>query len=216
MDESDLGRWVVPFYLETMGLNAVDASSALLEDLVAVGSTLNSSNIIDLLNGGWRGVAVGSWYALLSNDARVHEAVLATLARSNGDLTAPGLCVTAIVLTGEGCVEALCEYARRDLEKNFGRPGSSRRRSRTSVRPVAAVTRTRTTSVTSIACWGWPRGSEPNTSPDTAAPMASWPIVRTSAPHRVGRKGATSCAQVNVIGGGACAGRSIRATYEPQ
>ena len=123
MDESDLGRWVVPFYLETMGLNAVDASSALLEDLVAVGSTLNSSDIIDLLNGGWRGVAVGSWYALLSNDARVHEAVLATLARSNGDLTAPGLCVTAIVLTGEGCVEALCEYARRDLEEGLGARG---------------------------------------------------------------------------------------------
>ena len=212
MDESDLGRWVVPFYLETMGLNAVDASSALLEDLVAAGSTLSSSDITDLLNGGWRGVAVGSWYALLSNDARVHEAVLAILAGSSGDLTAPGLCVTAIVLTGESCVEALCEYARRDLGAcgfiaaalsyigaPYGRCSADAddRRYFDRLLGLAQGIRAR-----HVACHGCADGE-----------LADGTNL---SPHRVGRKGATSCAQVNVIGGGACAGRSMRATYEPQ
>jgi hypothetical protein len=104
-------RYVRPFYLNMMGLNATTSGEDQLEAIRALGRTLDAEVVIQLLRGGWRPRVMGAWFALFHSPSVVGQEVPRSLETSAGGLTAPPLATVASHLMGPVAVSALQVYA---------------------------------------------------------------------------------------------------------
>jgi hypothetical protein len=122
-DPDARARFVQPFYLKMMRLNAIRYGPRLAADIVAAGRTASSSDVISLLRSNWRERVMGAWFALLRDDRSVTEAVLQALSTSHGSLDAPPLAAAAVILAGARALPALETYYAADLANEWGAAG---------------------------------------------------------------------------------------------
>lgn len=117
-------RFVQPFYLGMMRLNAVQHGARLAPDIAATGRTASAHDVVRLLrNRGWRERVMGAWFSLFQDEQTVIEALLEALSTSWGSLDAPPLAVAAVVLAGPGALPALEAYYAADLSHGWGAAG---------------------------------------------------------------------------------------------
>ena len=122
-DADARARFVQPFYLKMMRLNAIRYGPRLAADVVAAGGTASPSDVISLLRSNWRERVMGAWFALLQADPSVTEAVLQALSTSDGSLDAPPLAAAAVILAGARALPALETYYATDLANEWGAAG---------------------------------------------------------------------------------------------
>jgi hypothetical protein len=122
---SDEDRLVKPFYLDMMGINAIQYADAdVLRNVLAVGREASAADVVWLLRSEWRPRVMGAWFSLLHDDEAVTRAVLRSLETSAGSLTAPPLAVAAVLLANHGAAKgALADYLVRDVSHDWGSAG---------------------------------------------------------------------------------------------
>ena len=114
-------RLVRPFYLDMMGMNAIERADAdLLRRVVAVGQDTSVADVVWLLRGEWRPRVMGAWFSLLHESDAVTRAVLQSLQTSAGSLTAPPLAVAAVLLAEHEAQGALAAYFAQDVLHGWG------------------------------------------------------------------------------------------------
>ncbi len=122
-DADARARFVQPFYLKMMRLNAIQYGPRLAADIVVAGRTASPADVISLLGSNWRERVMGAWFALLQADPSVTEAVLQALSTSHGSLDAPPLAAAAVILAGAHALPALETYYAADLANEWGAAG---------------------------------------------------------------------------------------------
>ena len=122
-DADSRARFVQPFYLKMMRLNAIRYGPRLAADIVAAGRAASPSDVISLLRSNWRERVMGAWFALLRDDPSVTEAVLQALSTSHGSLDASPLAAAAVILAGARALPALEIYYAADLANEWGAAG---------------------------------------------------------------------------------------------
>jgi hypothetical protein len=127
VDNASIGelaaRYVTPFYLDMMRLNAVEYGPASLDDITAAGADVVASDVVRLLRLAWRERVMGAWYAVRVGGPDVTAAVLDALRTSGGSLDAPPLATAAVVLAGPAAVDALEHYFAADQAHDWGASG---------------------------------------------------------------------------------------------
>ncbi len=124
MDDDQVAKLIVPFYLQMMGMNAVSTSGRdLLPEVARIGRSLDPSEVVELLEGGWRLRVMGAWFSVVRDEPEVVVAVLASLETSLGALTSPPLATAAVVLAGSEAASALATYALFDSQHDAGACG---------------------------------------------------------------------------------------------
>ena len=113
-------RYVRPFYLQMMAVNAVRAEPALLADIAAVGTDATASDVVRLLRLAWRERVMGAWFAVRVREPEVTAAVLEALRTSRGSLDAPPLATAAVVLAGPAALNALEQHFAADRANGWG------------------------------------------------------------------------------------------------
>jgi hypothetical protein len=119
-DADARARFVQPFYLKMMRLNAIQYGPRLAADIVAAGRAASPSDVISLLQSNWRERVMGAWFALLHPHPSVTDAVLQALSTSRGSLDAPPLAAAAVMLAGARALPALETYYAADLTHEWG------------------------------------------------------------------------------------------------
>jgi len=122
-DADARARFVQPFYLKMMRLNAIRYGPRLAADIVAAGRATSPSDVISLLRSNWRERVMGAWFALLLDNHSVTDAVLQALSTSRGSLDAPPLAAAAVILAGVRALPALETYYAADLANEWGAAG---------------------------------------------------------------------------------------------
>ena len=108
-------RAVSPFYLKMMGLNAIDDSGALWDDLVATARALTLDEATRLLKvGAWRPVVMGAWFSTGFSPAEIGPDLRRAMATSGGSLTAPPLAAACVAVLGRAALEEMGQYVGRD------------------------------------------------------------------------------------------------------
>ncbi|MGC5017107.1 hypothetical protein [Micromonospora sp. DT47] len=121
--DGPIARYVVPFYLDMMGTNALRYGLPSLAAVAEVSRAATPSDVIALLYDSWRPRVMGAWYSVGVGGPEVTAAVLHALATSRGALDAPPLATAAVVLAGPEAVEALEQYFAADQAKGWGASG---------------------------------------------------------------------------------------------
>ncbi|MEU4478454.1 DUF6000 family protein [Micromonospora sp. NPDC023966] len=111
--EGLVAQYVVPFYLDMMGTNALRYGLPLLAAVAEANRAITATDVIALLRDGWRTRVMGAWYSVGVGGADVTAAVLHALATSRGSLDAPPLATAAVFLAGPDATEALQQSLRR-------------------------------------------------------------------------------------------------------
>ncbi|MGW5668065.1 DUF6000 family protein [Micromonospora sp. NPDC003776] len=118
-----IARYVVPFYLDMMGTNALRYGLPRIPALADLGRGASPADVIALLQDSWRPRVMGAWYAIRVAGPDVCAVVLQALATSRGSLDAPSLATAAVVLDGPGAAEALQQYFDEDQTHGWGAGG---------------------------------------------------------------------------------------------
>jgi len=106
--ESDV---VKPFYLNMMGMNALDLAEDFWARVVAAGRTVTAGEVRWMLRSGhWRPVVMGAWFSLAVARDSITDHLLAAMSESKGSLTAPPLAVAATLVAGSAAVPAMTNY----------------------------------------------------------------------------------------------------------
>ncbi|MCZ7440374.1 DUF6000 family protein [Micromonospora sp. WMMC241] len=121
--EGLVAQYVVPFYLDMMGTNALRYGLPLLSAVAEANRATTASDVVALLGDGWRTRVMGAWYSVRVGGADVTAAVLHALATSRGSLDAPPLATAAVVLAGPDAAEALRQYFTADQACGWGAGG---------------------------------------------------------------------------------------------
>lgn len=111
-------RYVQPFYLTMMGLNAL-CGEVPFDTLRDAARQLTDDDVTLLLNSAWRPRVMGAWFAS-GRGGRLETALLRSLETSGGSLTAPPLATVAVRELGARAVPSLRAYLQRDLEHEWG------------------------------------------------------------------------------------------------
>ena len=104
-------RYVKPFYLDMMGVNALSQAEEHIPALQRLGPTLDPADLIRLLRGQWRPRVMGAWFALFHAPSTVGDEVLRSLETAAGSLTAPPLATVAVYLLDTTAIPSLATYA---------------------------------------------------------------------------------------------------------
>jgi hypothetical protein len=124
VDNASIGelaaRYVTPFYLHMMRVNAVQCGPALLDDIASVGADALASDVIGLLRLGWRERVMGAWYAVGVGGPDVTAAVLEALRTSGGSLDAPPLATAAVVLAGPAALDTVSRHRQSWVQASRG------------------------------------------------------------------------------------------------
>lgn len=115
-------RYVEPFYLGMMGLNAANPHSrheVQYETLRELGRQIADDDVARLLATSWRPRVMGAWLAT-GRARRLETVLLRSLETSGGTLTAPPLAVVALHGLGATAIPALQSYLREDLQHDWG------------------------------------------------------------------------------------------------
>lgn len=116
-------RYVQPFYLHMMRLNAVTDGGPHLPVIRDLGSTITAEDVVRLLRREWRPRVMGAWFALFHDPQSVGADLLQSLETSAGSLTSPPLAVVAGHLMGAAAIPSLERYAAQDMALNYGAAG---------------------------------------------------------------------------------------------
>lgn len=104
-------RFVKPFYLKMMGLNALRLTDELRGSLIATGRVVAATDVKWMLQAGnWRPVAMGAWFSLAVPAESVMDDLLTAMSKSKGSLTAPPLAAAATLVAGTAAVPAMVDY----------------------------------------------------------------------------------------------------------
>ena len=114
-------RFVQPFYLHLMGLNAL-SYPVRYADLRAASALLPDEDVVTLLASPWRQRVMGAWFSLGRTD-RIGEELLASVATSTGSLTTPPLVAVAVHGLGAAAAPELRSCLEGDLAGGHGSPG---------------------------------------------------------------------------------------------
>ena len=107
-------RFVLPYYLKMMGLNAAHADAHL--DPVVLAGVTGSAHVVDhetvvrFLRSEWRPRVMGAWYAVCQNREAIQAELMRSLETSAGSLTAPPLAIAAAFLFGAEAIPSLTAY----------------------------------------------------------------------------------------------------------
>jgi hypothetical protein len=107
-------RFVRPWYLKMMRLNACEYGQALAAEISRAGRQADDDILVRLLRSGWRERVMGAWMAVTRDSERVTKEVLTQLERSHGSLDAPPLATASVVLAGPMSMPALVRYHEAD------------------------------------------------------------------------------------------------------
>lgn len=119
-------RYVRPFYLKMMGLNAIQNADRLWPELLAAGRTVTSDDVCWMLGcGAWRPGVMGGWLALAVPAEPARADLLAAMQSSGGSLTAPVFATVLLLLTGADAIPSMTEYTQR--QSSFERRDGSER-----------------------------------------------------------------------------------------
>jgi len=116
-------RYVTPFYLDMMGLNAPTSGAERLATIRTLAGELDAQEVVGLLRSDWRPRVMGAWYALFNDAASVGDELLHSLETALGSLTAPALAIAASEVLGRDAVPSLEIYASADMAANYGSAG---------------------------------------------------------------------------------------------
>ena len=116
-------RYVAPFYLDMMRVNAVAHGPALAAHIAQAGRGMTAADVIRLLALDWRKRVMGAWYAVMVGGPEVTAAVLRALRTSHGSLDALPLAAAAVTLAGPDALGALKEYFAADEAEGWGADG---------------------------------------------------------------------------------------------
>jgi hypothetical protein len=115
-------RYVSPFYLHMMRINAVKYGPALVVDvdIAAAGADLTASSVVRLLGLAWRERVMGARYGVRVGGPDVTDAVLRALRTSQGSPDAPPLATAATILAGPAAIDGLEHYFDADQAGDWG------------------------------------------------------------------------------------------------
>ena len=116
-------KFVQPFYLKMMRLNAIQYGIGLTAEIATVSRSASAWDIVYLLRSAWRERVMGAWLALRKDDPLVVAAVLHALGTSQGSLDAPPLATAAVVLAGAEALPELERYYAADQAHQWGAAG---------------------------------------------------------------------------------------------
>jgi len=120
-DPEDLHeRYVRPFYLKMMRLNAVRAPEGMLSEIRNRSQELSPKDVKRLLLAPWRPRVMGTWYAIAAPHDEYEETICTSLRSSKGSLTAPALLAAVVLYAPAEGLEVIAEYARVDLAARWG------------------------------------------------------------------------------------------------
>ena len=126
-DPDDLReKYVIPFYLDLMDHNALNAEPELLLAVQDRAKELSIKDIERLLQASWRPRVMGAWYYMANPRAELVDAVLYSLRTSQGRLTSPPLMTAVACWGGEEGLAAIAEYEAADAENQWGADGAAR------------------------------------------------------------------------------------------
>lgn len=104
-------RYVAPFYLRLMGLNALDYWQDDAEAMRTLAPSLTVDDLTRLLRIDWRPRVMGAWFALFRPPSAVGPELLRSLETSGGSFTALPLATVAAHVLGEAALPSLMRYA---------------------------------------------------------------------------------------------------------
>lgn len=118
-----LDRYVLPYYLQWMGLGPKDGldTPTLTAEVRARALELGGADIATMLQMmQWRVQVMGAWYAIARSDSSLTTAVHSAFDECRGTLTAPVLTAAALSYPNEGTVQVLQSYLQRHTANNYG------------------------------------------------------------------------------------------------
>lgn len=116
-------RFVRPWYLKMMRLNACEYGQALATEISRAGRQADDDTLVRLLRLGWRERVMGAWMAVTRDSERVTTEVLTQLESSHGSLDSPPLVTASVVLAGPMSMPALVKYHEADTASAWGAAG---------------------------------------------------------------------------------------------
>lgn len=126
-DPDDLReRYVIPFYLDLMELNALHAQPELFLAVRERATELSTEDVERLLRAPWRPRVMGAWYCIAKQQPELVGRVHSALRGSQGSLTAPPLLTAALCFANESTLAAIADYAGCDAEHEWGAHGAAR------------------------------------------------------------------------------------------
>lgn len=128
LDDPDHLReeYVIPFYLDLMDHNALNAEPELLLAVQERAKDLSTKDVERLLHAPWRPRVMGAWYSIANPQPELVAAVHKSLRSSQGRLTAPPLMTAVLCCAGEDTLAAIADYERSDAENQWGADGAAR------------------------------------------------------------------------------------------
>lgn len=126
-DPDDLReKYVIPFYLDLMDHNALNAEPELLLAVQERAKELSIKDVERLLLASWRPRVMGAWYFIEDPQAQLVDAVRYSLRSSQGRLTAPPLMAAIACCDGEEGLAAIADYEGVDVDNQWGADGAAR------------------------------------------------------------------------------------------
>jgi hypothetical protein len=118
MLSEDETKYVKPYYLKMMGLNAIwEAEAPPIRDVQEVSESVSDETVLRFLRGEWRPRVMGAWFALTHAAATIGADLARSMETCGGSLTAPPLAVSAATVLGREAVPSLMSYATGDVGK---------------------------------------------------------------------------------------------------
>ena len=119
-----ISQFVLPYYLQMMGLNPLKYGSELLPALLTISREVPSREVIEMMqDDDWRLRVVGAWMSLVHDEAPVAVDALKALVSSHGSLDSIALVTAAVTLRGGKALVAIQTYMARDAEAGWGACG---------------------------------------------------------------------------------------------
>ncbi len=110
----DERRFVLPYYLKMMGLNAANPQNAIDPALLAGvhrdARIIDHATVVHFLRSEWRPRVMGAWYSVCQGPETIRAELLRSLESSAGSLTAPPLATAAAFVLGGDALPSLKIY----------------------------------------------------------------------------------------------------------
>ena len=111
---------VAPYYLELMGWGAIHADEQTVRAVGRKSQKVTDEEVRLMLQGTWRPLAMGAWYAIARDDAAFSGPVHDALEGCRGHLTSPALITATLFYPSERTLPLLADYAATDRERSWG------------------------------------------------------------------------------------------------
>ena len=111
---------VAPFYLKLMGAGAIRADGPLLRSVGRSSRNVTDDQVRLMLQGTWRPLVMGAWYAIARNDVTLTGPVHDALETCLGNLTSPALITATLFYPSKHTIPLLEDYADTDRASHWG------------------------------------------------------------------------------------------------